>query len=32
MSGVQLWGWDGTNKVWVPVHVNEDGELVVVAG
>lgn len=32
MSGVLLWGWDATNEVWVPVQVNEDGELVIVAG
>ena len=31
MSGVLLWAWDDTNKVWVPIQVNEDGELVVVA-
>jgi len=32
MPGVLLWGWDATNKVWVPIQVNVDGELVIVAG
>lgn len=31
MSGVLLWGWDATNEVWVPIQVNSDGELVIVA-
>jgi len=31
MPGVLLWGWDATNKVWVPIQVNADGELVIVA-
>ncbi len=30
--GIQLWGWDSTNSVWVPVAVTEDGVLRVVAG
>jgi len=30
-EGTLLWGWDDTNKVWVPIQVNEDGELVIVA-
>lgn len=32
MDGVLIYGWDATNEEWVPVQVNEDGELVVVAG
>ena len=32
MDGVLLWGWDDTNEVWVPIQVNADGELVIVAG
>lgn len=31
-AGVLIWGWDADNKVYVPIQVNEDGELVVVAG
>ena len=27
MSGALAWGWDATNKVWVPIQVNEDGKL-----
>ena len=30
-EGVLIWGWDATNEKWVPIQVNEDGELVVVA-
>lgn len=28
-AGVQLWGWDDTNKVWVKVLVNADGKLII---
>jgi len=31
MEGILIWGWDSTNEVWVPVQVNSDGELVIVA-
>ena len=31
MPGSLMWGWDADNKVWVPIQVNEDGELVIVA-
>lgn len=31
MSGVQLWGWDATNEVWVPLQVDANGKLVIVA-
>jgi len=30
-EGILLWGWDEYNDVWVPIQVNEDGELVIVA-
>jgi len=29
MSGVFLWGWDATNKVWVKVLVDDEGQLIV---
>ena len=32
MEGVLIYAWDSTTETWVPVQVNEDGELVVVAG
>jgi hypothetical protein len=32
MEDALLCGWDDTNGVWIPILVNEDGELVVVAG
>ena len=28
-AGVQLWGWDDTNKVWVKVLVNAAGKLII---
>lgn len=28
-AGVQLWGWDSTNSVWVKVLVNSDGKLII---
>ena len=28
MDGVLIWGWDADNEEWVPIQVNEDGELV----
>ena len=28
-AGVQLWGWDNTNKVWVKVLVNAAGKLII---
>ena len=31
MPGSLMWGWDEDNQVWVPIQVNEDGELVIVA-
>lgn len=31
MSGALVWGWDATNKVWVPIQVDVDGKLVVTA-
>lgn len=31
-EGILLWGWDADNEEWLPIQVNEDGELVVVAG
>lgn len=31
MSAVLIWGWDATNKVWVPIQVDENGKLVVTA-
>ena len=32
MSGVLIWGWDATNKVWVPIQVNTSGYLIVKKG
>lgn len=32
MSGVLIWGWDATNKVWIKVQVNTSGEIIIVAG
>jgi hypothetical protein len=31
-AGAKIWGWDATNKVWVPIQVDADGKLVVTAG
>ena len=31
MAGVQLFGWDATNKVWVPVAVDASGNLQMVS-
>jgi len=31
MSGALIWGWDATNKVWVPIQVGADGKLVITA-
>lgn len=32
MSGVLMWGWDATNKVWVKIQVTADGKLKIKAG
>jgi len=29
IAGVQLWGWDATNKVWREVLVSTDGKLII---
>lgn len=29
MAGAKIWGWDATNKVWVPIQVDANGKLVV---
>ena len=31
-AGAKVWGWDATNKIWVPIQVNVDGKLVIKAG
>jgi len=28
-AGAKIWGWDATNKVWVPIQVDANGKLVV---
>jgi len=31
-SGAKVWGWYKAGKVWVPIQVDVDGKLVIVAG
>jgi len=30
-AGALIWGWDATNKKWVPIQVDVNGKLVVTA-
>jgi len=32
MSGVLMWAYDATNKVWVKVQVNTSGHLIIKKG
>ena len=32
MSGALIWGWDSTNKKWVPIQVNTSGHLIIKKG
>ena len=32
MSGVLMWAWDDTNKVWIKVQVNTSGHLIIKRG
>lgn len=31
-AAIKVWGWDSTNKIWVPIRVTADGYVMIKKG